>query len=501
MRKDPDLLVIKRSIRAAVVMPLVFALAHVGFSDPQVGLFAAFGSFALLLLVEFTGPARTRLVSYAGLYVVGAVLRGAGHPRLDPQGGCGRHDGRGRVPGALRGNCCAAGATATTAALLTFVLPVAVAQPASAIGPRLVGWTLAAVFCVPACMLVWPPPWHDNLRRRLSAAVEAVAQLADLGPRGSTTRRRRKTSQPRAGCAPRGNSPSTPYPPTGAAAGAVALSKLVGRVEWVAGNTAMIRDEDQSTEPMPARALTAGVAETLHETAELICDGAGHPVQDPARIEAVQAATRKVDQLMIAALEADVGSLTEVETAASAATAPCEVVDGDTIAGSLDPGFHARALGIATEMVADAALEAAGAEPVSDRTLAMADESAPQALARRLLSHLSFRSIWFRNALRGAVGLALAVAVVEVTNVQHGFWVVLGTLSVLRSNAVGTGATALRAVGGTALGFVVGSAHHDRHRRPLRALCGSSFRWRCWRRAWPRPWSPSLPDKPPSPWW
>jgi uncharacterized membrane protein YccC len=52
----------------------------------------------------------------------------------------------------------------------------------------------------------------------------------------------------------------------------------------------------------------------------------------------------------------------------------------------------------------------------------------------------------------------LAVAVVEVINVEHGFWVVLGTLSVLRSNALGTGSTSLRAVGGTAVGVVVGSA-------------------------------------------
>ena len=85
------------------------------------------------------------------------------------------------------------------------------------------------------------------------------------------------------------------------------------------------------------------------------------------------------------------------------------------------------------------------------------DETAPQALAHRLVSHLSFRSVWFRNALRGAVGLALAVGVVEVTNVSHGFWVVLGTMSVLRSSALGTGATALRAIGGTAVGFIAGS--------------------------------------------
>ena len=76
----------------------------------------------------------------------------------------------------------------------------------------------------------------------------------------------------------------------------------------------------------------------------------------------------------------------------------------------------------------------------------------------RLATHLSFRSVWFRNAVRGAAGLALAVTVVEVTAVEHGFWVVLGTLSVLRSNALGTGATALRAVAGTAVGFVVGAA-------------------------------------------
>ena len=87
--------------------------------------------------------------------------------------------------------------------------------------------------------------------------------------------------------------------------------------------------------------------------------------------------------------------------------------------------------------------------------LALPEDNPP---CRDLLrTHLSFRSIWFRNALRGAIGLALAVAVVEITDVEHGFWVVLGTLSVLRSNALGTGATALRAIAGTVVGFVIGS--------------------------------------------
>ena len=37
--------------------------------------------------------------------------------------------------------------------LLIFVLPVAVAQPAAAVGPRLLGWAFASVFCITACML------------------------------------------------------------------------------------------------------------------------------------------------------------------------------------------------------------------------------------------------------------------------------------------------------------------------------------------------------------
>jgi uncharacterized membrane protein YccC len=64
--------------------------------------------------------------------------------------------------------------------------------------------------------------------------------------------------------------------------------------------------------------------------------------------------------------------------------------------------------------------------------------------------------VWFINSLRGAVALAVAVAVADLTSVQHGFWVVLGTLSVLRTNATTTGATALRALAGTVAGFVIG---------------------------------------------
>ena len=457
--KDPDLLVVKRSVRAAVVIPAVFAVTHAIFSDPQVSLFGAFGSFALLLLVEFTGRPQIRLASYGGLLVVGACFTVLGTV-------VSTHKVAAVATMALvgfvvlfMGVVAPQAATASTAALLTFVLPVAVAQPASEVGPRLVGWAFAGVCCITATMVVWPPPWHDNLRRRLSAAVAAVARLADARSRGVEDRTAYDDVAAKLALL-REQFSGTPYPPTGAASGAVALSKLVGRVEWVAGNSAMIRDEHWANQPPPARAVTEKVAETLHHAAALICDGQGHPVQDRTHIAAVRESTLRLDQLIGAALQDDVSTLSAAEQmprpAPSAVPEPAPV-DGENLAASLDPGFHARALGIATEMVADAALEAAGDDAVIDRRLGAVDGSTPNVFAHRLWSHFSFHSVWFRNALRGAIGLALAVAVIEVTNVSHGFWVVLGTMSVLRSNALGTGATALRAVGGTAIGFLVGS--------------------------------------------
>jgi uncharacterized membrane protein YccC len=454
--KDPDFLVLKRAVRAAIVMPSVFAIAHGVSSNPQVGLFGAFGSFALLLLVEFGGRTQKRLGSYAVLYVVGAVFIALGTVASTNEVAA--------VLGMAAVGFCVlfagvvspSAATASTAALLLFVLPVAVAAPASQVGARLAGWTLAAVFSIAACIVVWPPPWHDNLRRRLAATVSSVARLAHARAHGvSDTDAQADVASELIRL--RQQFASTPYPPTGAAYSAVALSKLVGRVEWVAGTSAIIDGAHWTNESVPAQRVTEQVGVTLDYTAAVISDGQAHPVDDPDRIRDLQKATIQLDRLIKTEVEEDESSLlhSAMENAPSIAAPPS---DGDQdIAASLDPGFHARAVGIATQMVADAALEAAGAVAVFDPGLGLGNTSLPRLYLHRILSHLSFRSVLFRNALRGGLGLALAVLIVELTDVQHGFWVVLGTLSVLRSNAVGTGATALRAVGGTAIGVIIGS--------------------------------------------
>ena len=64
---------LKSAARAAIVMPAVFAFADKVIAKPQTSFLAAFGSFAVLVLVEFSGPWRTRLLAYLSLAIVGAA--------------------------------------------------------------------------------------------------------------------------------------------------------------------------------------------------------------------------------------------------------------------------------------------------------------------------------------------------------------------------------------------------------------------------------------------
>src|SRR5258707_3373535 len=57
---------LKSAARAAVVMPLVFAFAYTVIGRPQTSIFAAFGCFATLVLVEFGGRPPPPLAAHLG---------------------------------------------------------------------------------------------------------------------------------------------------------------------------------------------------------------------------------------------------------------------------------------------------------------------------------------------------------------------------------------------------------------------------------------------------
>src|SRR6266699_2455857 len=148
---------LRSAARAAIVMPAVFAFADKVIGDPQTATFAAYGSFAMLVLVDFTGPMRSRLVAYLGLAGAGAA-------------------------NVVLGTFCSRNAwlaAAATSALLTFILPVTLPVPFSEVPARLEGWGLAAAAGILAQMLLWPARPSAGFQRQAARACDALAQLAE----------------------------------------------------------------------------------------------------------------------------------------------------------------------------------------------------------------------------------------------------------------------------------------------------------------------------------
>src|SRR6202034_1368143 len=145
--------------------------------------------------------------------------------------------------------------------------------------------------------------------------------------------------------------------------------------------------------------------------------------------------------------------------------------DPASVEAAARQAVHAQAIAVAARTaVADAMIASGRADPetvAAERSSWYGGGESGLLTAGRLAGvigaatvaarHASIRSVWFRSSARGAIALALAVSVADLTAVQHGFWVVLGTLSVLRTNAAATGATVMRALTGTIVGFAVGA--------------------------------------------
>lgn len=131
--------------------------------------------------------------------------------------------------------------------------------------------------------------------------------------------------------------------------------------------------------------------------------------------------------------------------------------------GSLEPSFRAQEMSFAISAIATNIELTVAARRRSwwDHLLGRRPAGVPSALSsaqERAGAHVERHSVWLHNSVRGAIALGLAVLVAESTGVQHSFWVVLGTLAVLRSSALGTGQNALRGLLGTVVGFAVGGA-------------------------------------------
>jgi uncharacterized membrane protein YccC len=451
---DAGLSALRRAGRAAIVMPAVFAIADKLIGNPTIAAFAAFSAISTLLFVDFGGSVRDRLAQQAGLVLTGAVLVCAGTlasrevwlaALVTLVVGFGVLFA-GVVSSVLAG--------ATTALLVGLVLPVTLPGPVGSIPDRLAGWLMGGAASILAIAVMWPAPTREPLRlstaqacallaRRLRAEVDYVR--GGLGPGGGAALRALADEATAAVTALRESFFATPYRPTGLTTATRTLVRLIDEVVWL-GSVLERTPVDQRPGPDDARVCEVKLAAAvlLERGAALLESVAGDPYGLEPDLRRLRQAREAMEHAVTSAL-------------------PVRRV-GDGVAefvSSLEPSFRAQEMTFAISAIATniELTVAARGRTWWQRLLGRRPEGVTSPLSsaqERAGAHIEPHSVWLHNSVRGAIALSLAVLVAEVTGVQHSFWVVLGTLAVLRSNALNTGQNALRALLGTVAGFIIG---------------------------------------------
>ena len=447
-------------------MPALFALADQVIGNAVLATFAAFGAFAMLLLVDFGGPMAERLQAQAALVIAGGVLVCLGTLAS-------RNAWLAAAAMAVVGfGVIFAGvvssvlAGATTALLLAFILPVSLAGPVSSVPDRLAGWGMAGGAALAAVALLWPAPARDPLRGPAVTACRALAARLRSEVAFLLSGDDRKSALARDHAAGQANNAvgalhraflATPYRPTGLSTTARTIVRLVDEVNWL--NTIVVQHGQRAEGAVVNRAALAvkvAAAVVLERGADLLDVTGGSSDDLHAALAQLTDALTRMEQNATADLP-----VRQVPPGAG----PIAVEETGTVSEfitSLDPSFRAQELSFAVSLIARNVDLAAAAERRSwrERLLGRQPEGLAGTLSaaqERAAAHVERHSVWLHNSVRAAAGLGLAVLVAQLTGVQHSFWVVLGTLSVLRSNALNTGQNVLRALLGTVVGFIIGA--------------------------------------------
>jgi hypothetical protein len=443
---DPGHFALKNAVRAAIVVPLAFWLGLKAFDDPQMALFAAFGSVGMLIFVDFGGTRTVRLLAYAALAVVctGTISLGTlasnttwlavalmlvlGFAIL--------------FAGVIDGYF----AAASLVLILTFVIAAMVPAGAGEIPNRLAGWGLASLMSVAAIFTLWPGRPPDRLRHGTARALDALAAVLEAMATGRGGGRGDEAAEERVAAlgveayddtfAARTAYVSLPHRPSGAAGRTAALGRLIDDLDWFG---ALAREQPGPASVSSGFAAERSAVEASIPAALRAAAGrlrANDPGDGGSELDRLRADYTAVGRGFLAQLR-------ERQTEDDAAHLTAE----------LNEIYRLRGLAFAALQIGRHAIQASGGRAPREPTLA---GPALRQTRRIADSHASMNSVWLRNSVRGAIGLALAVLVARVTDAQHGFWVVLGTISVLRSSALATGTTVVEALTGTFIGIVVG---------------------------------------------
>ncbi|HWC38862.1 MAG TPA: FUSC family protein, partial [Acidimicrobiales bacterium] len=432
-----------RALRAALGAMVAFYLGWIVIDDAELAVFAMLSVIGLLVLADFVGDLRRQARAYAVATVIAAALVALGTAVSENT-----FAGAGVlfVVALSVSLSTAVGRNVATGAfgvLLFFLVACAVPAPLAALDSRVSGVLLGGGISLLAALTIWPQRPTDRLRPALADAADALARRI-----GGLRQRRADTA----------DSFAEPVRDALATAGSDRLA--VGERPTLATerdhaqlrvgyglSRVQLMLERLSQRPAPPqsvadaeRMLARELRQVLEATASALRDEGPPPAVDVA-LEAGRAHRERTDAALVrelAVLGAD-----------------------DTLAVGADRSVLASDLCTTVSGVVTDARVVVGADPFPARLGSLSDglERRVQAVLDRLVtivsSTLSTRSVVLQNSLRLAVALSLARLLGGVLQVENAFWVLFATLSVMRTSAIQTGATALQAVLGTLIGFAV----------------------------------------------
>ncbi|MGY1786947.1 FUSC family protein [Geodermatophilus sp. SYSU D00698] len=438
-RRDPSLAAVRRAGRVTVASCAAFYTCRYLLDAPVAAVYGVFAAVALGGLSEVTGRPAERTRVYAASLVAGAVLVTLGTLLavttwtavlgMLAVGFLVAYAGVGgpRVAGVVSG------------LQLFYVLPCFPPYAPGTLGQRLLGIGLGIALLALADRVLWPAPAPVDPAVRLADAAGQVAayagvlarELRDGGEAGSSALRAAAVD---AAAALRLSALPVAERPLGPGVRDRCLVRAAAALRVVAGRLGALADAwpagGGQVHPATAQ-LVAAVGDAVADAGEAL-RGAGPP---PAtgRLEAALAAFRDRRGQQLPAVAVDPPALRAGVGAVAVAEA-------------------ARSL-VLTVRGAVGALVADPADVPADLWFLTAS---PRRLWwQRLRTHLTPRSVYLQNAVRLALGLAAARTVAGVLDLAHGFWVLLATLSLMRTSAAGDRSVLARAVAGTAVGAVV----------------------------------------------
>src|SRR6202171_1242018 len=443
--RDPGLAALRRAARAAIVIPLAFGFGQFVLHDLQNVIFMVFGGFALLVMSDFGGLRRPRAIAYLTATLVGAVLIALGtlvSQNVALAGATMLLVGFVISFASVFGGYIAA---AQTGLLLAFVIALSVPAPANAVPARIAGWAFAGILATLAAVFLWPRFERVKLRQYAAKACLAVANLVEgLRPGAADRDLPRLLEAARSAEAPA----RQPYVarakrPAGPTRRDRAFVQLLIELQQMVDIVEHPFEQTHSATPPGIEEtdrLVGATVAALRSSADVLTGGA------PPDLRAVEEARERHRE----ALDRWAGQQLRAGRPA------------DQVLGGLDVDHTLRVASYLAISLGSNAVIAAGGRPEEDIALPV---SAPRLegvsgtiirVWRAIRTHLAPSSIVLQHSLRVAIGLALAVWLARSLGLSHAFWVVLGTLQVLRSTALGTGRTTVQALAGNVIGVVIG---------------------------------------------